>query len=83
LWRWLRRPESVMCRNGNVLIPRVVILAGGYSWARIDTNDRAVDALQNRACLGRAMGRVDLGGRPPRPPTDPDVRVKRIWLFIS
>jgi hypothetical protein len=28
-------------------------------------------------------GRVDLGGRPPRPPTDPDVRVKRIWLFIS
>jgi hypothetical protein len=25
-------------------------------------------------------GRVDLGGRPPRPPTDPDVRVKRIWL---
>ena len=27
--------------------------------------------------------RVDLGGRPPRPPTDPDVRVKRIWLFIS
>ena len=36
-----------MCRNGNVLIPRVVILARGYSWARIDTNDRAVDALQN------------------------------------
>jgi hypothetical protein len=29
------------------------------------------------------FGRVDLGGRPPRPPTDPDVRVKRIWLFIS
>ena len=29
------------------------------------------------------LGRVDLGGRPPRPPTDPDVRVKRIWLFIS
>ena len=28
-------------------------------------------------------GRVDLGGHPPRPPTDPDVRVKRIWLFIS
>ena len=28
-------------------------------------------------------GRVDLGGLPPRPPTDPDVRVKRIWLFIS
>jgi hypothetical protein len=28
-------------------------------------------------------GRVDLGGRPPRSPTDPDVRVKRIWLFIS
>lgn len=28
-------------------------------------------------------GRVDLGGCPPRPPTDPDVRVKRIWLFIS
>ena len=27
------------------------------------------------------MGRVDLGGRPPRPPTDPDVHVKRIWLF--
>ena len=29
------------------------------------------------------LGRVDLGGRPPRSPTDPDVRVKRIWLFIS
>jgi hypothetical protein len=28
-------------------------------------------------------GRVDLGGHPPRSPTDPDVRVKRIWLFIS
>jgi len=28
-------------------------------------------------------GRVDLGGCPPRSPTDPDVRVKRIWLFIS
>src|ERR1700678_545970 len=28
-------------------------------------------------------GRVDLGGRPPRPPSDPNVRVKRIWLFIS
>ena len=28
-------------------------------------------------------GRVDLGGRPPRSPTDPDVRVKRIRLFIS
>jgi DNA-directed RNA polymerase specialized sigma subunit len=28
-------------------------------------------------------GRVDLGGHPPRPPADPDVRVKRIWLFIS
>ncbi len=27
-------------------------------------------------------GRVDLGGLPPRPPTDPDVRVKRIWVFI-
>jgi len=24
----------------------------------------------------RAMGRVDLGGRPPRPPTDPGVHVK-------
>ena len=32
---------------------------------------------------GTETGRVDLGGRPPRPPTDPDVRVKRIWLFIS
>ncbi len=32
---------------------------------------------------GVSRGRVDLGGRPPRPPTDPDVRVKRIWLFIS
>ena len=32
---------------------------------------------------GHQRGRVDLGGRPPRPPTDPDVRVKRIWLFIS
>jgi len=31
----------------------------------------------------RKKGRVDLGGCPPRPPTDPDVRVKRIWLFIS
>ena len=31
----------------------------------------------------RVPGRVDLGGRPPRPPTDPDVHVKRIWLFIS
>jgi hypothetical protein len=30
-----------------------------------------------------ARGRVDLGGHPPRPPTDPDVRVKRIWLVIS
>jgi hypothetical protein len=30
-----------------------------------------------------SKGRVDLGGRPPRSPTDPDVRVKRIWLFIS
>jgi hypothetical protein len=28
----------------------------------------------------RELGRVDLGGLPPRPPTDPDVRVKRIWL---
>src|SRR5271170_7683902 len=26
------------------------------------------------------MGRVDLGGRPPRPPTDPDVPVKGIRL---
>ncbi len=32
---------------------------------------------------GVSRGRVDLGGCPPRPPTDPDVRVKRIWLFIS
>jgi hypothetical protein len=32
---------------------------------------------------GEDLGRVDLGGRSPRPPTDPDVRVKRIWLFIS
>jgi len=31
----------------------------------------------------REKGRVDLGGCPPRSPTDPDVRVKRIWLFIS
>ena len=28
-------------------------------------------------------GRVDLGGRPPRPPTDPGVRVRRTRLFIS
>jgi hypothetical protein len=36
-----------------------------------------------QAGFGEEKGRVDLGGRPPRPPTDPDVRVKRIWLFIS
>ena len=34
-------------------------------------------------CQVKVPGRVDLGGHPPRPPTDPDVRVKRIWLFIS
>ena len=29
---------------------------------------------------GQSPGRVDLGGRPPRPPTDPDVPVKGIRL---
>jgi hypothetical protein len=32
---------------------------------------------------GQSKGRVDLGGLPSRPPTEPDVRVKGIWLFIS
>ena len=30
----------------------------------------------NKWCQGKQMGRVDLGGRPPRPPTDPDVPVE-------
>jgi hypothetical protein len=43
----------------------------------------AIDFAAIRAFLAASRGRVDLGGHPPRPPTDPDVRVKRIWLFIS
>ena len=39
----------------------------------------AISALSG-AC---SVGRVDLGGHPPRPPTDPDVHVKCIRLFIS
>ena len=31
-------------------------------------------------CPGAQLGRVDLGGRPPRPPTEPDVPVKGIRL---
>ena len=30
--------------------------------------------------MGNPGGSVDLGGRPPRPPTDPDVPVKGIRL---
>ena len=33
--------------------------------------------------LPGVRGRVDLGGRPPRPPTDPDVHVKCTRLFTS
>jgi hypothetical protein len=33
--------------------------------------------------LRRQLGRVDLGGHPPRPPSDPGVRVKRTRLVIS
>jgi len=43
------------------------------------TPDELLPALWGPSSLGR----VDLGGCPPRSPTDPDVRVKRIWLFIS
>ena len=52
--------------------------------ARVFTTEQNLD-LQTDALkrAGGFAGRVDLGGRPPRPPTDPDVRVKRIWLFIS
>jgi transposase len=35
-------------------------------------------ALPTAAAARRGMGRVDLGGRPPRSPTDPDVHVKCI-----
>jgi len=42
--------------------------------------DKLVDEILRARPI---QGRVDLGGRPPRPPTDPDVRVKHIWLFVS
>jgi hypothetical protein len=45
--------------------------------------DRTRGANLNLQVTRESWGRVDLGGHPPRPPTDPDVRVKRIWLFIS
>ena len=36
------------------------------------------DRLRTKLGLGGFAGRVDLGGCPPRPPTDPDVPVKGI-----
>jgi len=32
---------------------------------------------------GRIPGRVDLGGRPPRPPTDPGLHITRTRFLIS
>jgi hypothetical protein len=51
-------------------------VAGGRAWPGVARG-------RGSRVAGRGRGRVDLGGHPPRSPTDPDVRVKRIWLFIS
>ena len=40
-----------------------------------------LDALTTHVPIA-SLGRVDLGGFPPRPPTDPGLRVKRTRLFI-
>jgi hypothetical protein len=44
--------------------------------------EKSVSGNETGTHLGNETGRVDLGGHPPRSPTDPDVRVKRIRLFI-
>ena len=76
-----RNPTLAPSRNYPALLsgrPRGFYPRNGGIWR----SKCLLGLSQSRTWLAN-MGRVDLGGCPPRPPTDPDVRVKRIWLFVS
>jgi hypothetical protein len=87
--------ESSTRYTEDIHIEHLTRLIGASTPVRTITSDALQAYVDSRACetskflrtirglLRGPLGRVDLGGRPPRPPTDPDVRVKRIWLFIS
>ncbi len=89
LSRTARRTTTPQCASR---APRSNALTLVVSLSPTDPNDSSIIRLTLSACFGQVTrvvdrggfaGRVALGDCSPRAPTDPDVRIPCIWLFIS